>query len=516
MLRWSLYCILGAFSAAAASQGLRIEHVQVSSPERASVLRDATVEIRDGRIASISSGSASSHKLGPSRVKAIDGRGLYLAPGLIDSHVHLTNVPGMTPQQAQLHPEIAQAARRQEPRSFLYFGFTTLIDLISTPETMARWKSQGLVPDTYFCGAAPLIDGYPTNWSPKPARYEEMPYFIVENGAESSVPAGIDIAAHTPEAVVARIKADGAICVKTFFDRGPDPRASLPVPQLETIRALVRAAHAAGLPVLLHASSTEAQAFGLDAGVDIMAHGLWNWGEESVAATGLTRAVQATLNRVIQMNVGWQPTFRVGMGFRDLLLPSFLSDPSLPHVLPASLIEWYGTEEGQSFHNQLASGFLAASNGDAKAMEAQVNEIYSTNFGKLERSTRYMAEHGGRLLFGTDTPCAPLYTNPPGLNGWWEIQSLAAAGVTPSQIFRAATLANAQALGLDQQIGTVQVGKRANLLLLRDDPSQTIQAYAHIVKVILGGKPLDPAELAADHDGKVRAAFRFHGNSASK
>ncbi len=505
MLRRSLYCILGAFSTMATSQELRIEHVQVSSPERASVLRDATVEIRDGRIAAISSGSASSHQIGrSSRVEAIDGRGLYLAPGLIDSHVHLTNVPGMTPQQAQLHPDIAQAARRQEPRSFLYFGFTTLIDLTATLETMARWKSQDVVPDTYFCGAAPLIDGYPTNWSPKPARYEEMPYFVVERGAESSLPAGIDVAGHTPEAVVARMKADGAIWVKTFFDRGPDPRASLPVPQLETIRALVRAAHAAGLPVLLHASSREAQEFGLDAGVDIMAHGLWNWGEESASATGLTPAVQATLNRVIQKNVGWQPTFRVGMGFRDLLLPSFLLDPSLPHVQPASLIEWYGTEEGQSFHIQLASGFLAASNGDAKAMEAQVNEIYSTNFGKLERATRYLAEHGGRFLFGTDTPCAPLYSNPPGLNGWWEIQSLAAAGVTPAQIFRAATLTNAQALSLDQQIGTVQVGKRANLLLLRDDPSQTIQAYAHIVKVILGGRLLDPADLAADHGGKVR------------
>ena len=156
------------------------------------------------------------------------------------------------------------------------------------------------------------------------------------------------------------------------------------------------------------------------------------------------------------------------------------------------------TEEGQSFHNQLAAGFLAATHGDAKAMEAQVNEIYSANFGKLERATRYLADHEGRLLFGTDTPCASLYSNPPGLNGWWEIQSLAAAGATPAQIFRAATLANAQALRLDQQIGSVQVGKRANLLLLRDDPTQSIQAYAHIVKVILGGELLNPADLAAD------------------
>jgi imidazolonepropionase-like amidohydrolase len=82
------------------------------------------------------------------------------------------------------------------------------------------------------------------------------------------------------------------------------------------------------------------------------------------------------------------------------------------------------------------------------------------------------------------------------------MQSLTASGVTPMQIFRAATVANAQALGLDREIGTVEVGKRANLLLLRDDPTQTIQAYAHIVKVILGGRLLDPTDLTANSRGK--------------
>ncbi len=69
------------------------------------------------------------------------------------------------------------------------------------------------------------------------------------------------------------MKADGAICVKTFFERGFGGVRDLPVPKLETIRALVKAAHAAGLPVLIHANTDEAQRFGLDAGVDIL--GAW-------------------------------------------------------------------------------------------------------------------------------------------------------------------------------------------------------------------------------------------------
>jgi imidazolonepropionase-like amidohydrolase len=79
-----------------------------------------------------------------------------------------------------------------------------------------------------------------------------------------------------------------------------------------------------------------------------------------------------------------------------------------------------------------------------------------------------------------------------------EIHRLLDAGVTPAQIFEAATLRNARALRLDHEIGTVEVGKRANLLLVPADPRQTVQAYAGIVKVILGGRVLDPATLAAN------------------
>jgi imidazolonepropionase-like amidohydrolase len=71
------------------------------------------------------------------------------------------------------------------------------------------------------------------------------------------------------------------------------------------------------------------------------------------------------------------------------------------------------------------------------------------------------------------------------------------AGMTPAQIFQAATLSNARAVKLDNEIGTVQVGKRANLLLLREDPRQSIEAYSGIVKVILGGRVLDREGLAA-------------------
>jgi len=79
---------------------------------------------------------------------------------------------------------------------------------------------------------------------------------------------------------------------------------------------------------------------------------------------------------------------------------------------------------------------------------------------------------------------------------------LVAAGMTPAQVLRAATLANAEALRMTKDLGTVQAGKRANLLLMRDDPMHSVDAYASIVKVVVGGRMLDASELVASRAAK--------------
>jgi imidazolonepropionase-like amidohydrolase len=66
------------------------------SPERAAPLLKATVSIRNDRIVSVgNSPSRNSDRI-------IDGSGLYLTPGLIDSHVHLGDVPRMTLEQLEM------------------------------------------------------------------------------------------------------------------------------------------------------------------------------------------------------------------------------------------------------------------------------------------------------------------------------------------------------------------------------------------------------------------------------
>jgi imidazolonepropionase-like amidohydrolase len=490
---WSVLAatLPGAVSAA----DLQIEHVTIVSPERDSPMRDALVRIHDGCIVAISKvEGAIAHSSGDTIV--MDGSGLFLAPGLIDSHVHLGGIPGMTPEQEAQHPEIASAARDQIPRSYLLYGFTSVIDLISTPQAMVPWKSHDIVPDTYFCGGAALMDGYAMNYAPKPQRYQRWPYMLIEPG--SPPPAGIDPAMHTPQAVVSRMKADGAICVKTFFERGFGGVHDLPVPKLETIREVVKAAHAVGLPVLMHGNSDEAHGFGLDAGVDIMAHGLWNWHLQPAKTSEVTPGIKQILDDELAQNVGYQPTMQVLYGIRDLFSTSFLSDPRLSRVLPSSLIDWYRSTEGQWFRVAVSRDQKSLTGLESSQLEHAMDEGIGPVIDRGKHATAYVVARHGRILFGTDTPSAPTYANPPGLNGWLEMSRLVDAGETPAEIFKSATLTNAQALKLDRDIGTVEVGKRANLLLLRQDPTQTIDAYAGIAKVILNGRVLDPSELAAN------------------
>ena len=78
-------------------------------------------------------------------------------------------------------------------------------------------------------------------------------------------------------------------------------------------------------------------------------------------------------------------------------------------------------------------------------------------------------------------------------------------GARPAEqkLFRALTLDNARRLGLQKQIGTVEPGKTANLLLLRADPVRSVEAYDTIEMVFLHGRPIPRAELSARTSAKA-------------
>lgn len=84
-----------------------------------------------------------------------------------------------------------------------------------------------------------------------------------------------------------------------------------------------------------------------------------------------------------------------------------------------------------------------------------------------------------------------------GLNGYLEMQQLHEAGLSLEQIFQAATINNAREFKLDSQVGTIEPGKIANLVLLRKSPLVGADAYDSIATVWVHGKQMSRESLAA-------------------
>ena len=103
------------------------------------------------------------------KFEKIDGTGKFLVPGLIDSHVHATEVQGMLPHHMEKYPELTEEFNKQMPRSYLYHGFTTLINLGGiSEEQIASFNAQPIKPDLFHTGrsGASVANGYPMNFAP--------------------------------------------------------------------------------------------------------------------------------------------------------------------------------------------------------------------------------------------------------------------------------------------------------------------------------------------------------------
>jgi imidazolonepropionase-like amidohydrolase len=64
------------------------------------------------------------------------------------------------------------------------------------------------------------------------------------------------------------------------------------------------------------------------------------------------------------------------------------------------------------------------------------------------------------------------------------------AGVPLNQILASATINNAKAFKLDSDVGSIKVGKKANLILMTKNPLKEIEAYNTIENIVLGGEVL--------------------------
>jgi imidazolonepropionase-like amidohydrolase len=325
---------------------------------------------------------------------------------------------------------------------------------------------------------------------PPALRFERYPNFLYDPAQRADIPAKYAPEEHTPEAAVQRVAAGGGRCVKVHYEPGFGPFAGkLPVPTRALLRSAREASHKRGLPLLLHANSIAAHRFAVDVQPDAVVHGMWNWGAND-DAPALPADVVQVLDAEREHGIGMMPTSRVIGGLADLFRSDFLEDPQVARVLPHQLVSWYRSREGQWFARETAEGFRGAPAERARNILREVQ-------ARGQRAAVHFANGGGRILFGSDTPSAPTYANPPGYNGYLELRELESSGISPRQLLAASTIENARLFHLEKDYGTVEPGKIASLLLLNADPLRSTAAFDAIDTVVVRGRVISRSTLSA-------------------
>ena len=350
--------------------------------------------------------------------EVVDAAGWTLLPGLIDSHVHL--VPGALEQS-------------------LTFGVTTVLDMFSKPELVARAKEQARfrsdLTDVLSSGiGATAPDGHPS------AMYAPFPTLT---------------GAHQAEQFVAERIEEGSDYLKVISGIG----GLWPSLDSETINALTAAAHARGLLVVAHVSSTEGVEQVVSAGVDVLAH---------VPADA--ELDQALVARIAGAGIAVGPTLAtIENTLGEAGGAAVAADPRLAEFL------------GEAWVHRLNSG--------APSLGGRTLPPYS----RAEGNVRLLAAAGVTVLAGTDAP------NPGTVFGaslHRELELLVRSGLGPAQALAAATSEPARVFGLSDR-GRVAAGLRADLVLVSGDPLQDITATRSIERIWRGGTACDRGAFVA-------------------
>ncbi|HEX9929763.1 MAG TPA: amidohydrolase family protein [Pyrinomonadaceae bacterium] len=125
---------------------------------------------------------------------------------------------------------------------------------------------------------------------------------------------------------------------------------------------------------------------------------------------------------------------------------------------------------------------------DSMGVPAEIEERAKLSFALSLRVTKALQQAGIPLTVGTDLVV-------PGHSQYREIELLVQAGLSPIEAIKAATIVPAQTLNLDKKLGTIEVGKLADLILVDGNPHDRISEIRNVKFVVKNGKMYDTATL---------------------
>ena len=382
----------------------------------------------------------------------VEGQGLWAVPGLIDTHIHLALTgPGTLPLNLAL-------------------GVTTVRDLGSDLTFLQeqRRQQEGGEAGARLLYTGPMIDGPEATWP-----------------ALVSTTSSAEEAAH---AVEERIEA-GADAIKLYTTL-----------ELESLRRCIEQADGR-LPVTGHLGRTLASE-AMKAGINGLEHALLTPYNDLVPEDHRTSRDELMLTPGFwqKVNAGWLAADLAADHVKrwiDLLVERDVSFCPTLTVLPGADAPDEDAYDHLPSYRKMREERMRLAGRQAPVLTDETRERLRPGRGKLQELVRRVHQAGGRVIAGTDTGAVGVV---PGFSLHTELGFLSGAGLSNMDVILAATSRAAEALWRDD-LGAVQPGKRADILLLRTDPLADLAALRDIQHVIQDGHVLDPADLFAEARG---------------
>jgi imidazolonepropionase-like amidohydrolase len=174
-----------------------------------------------------------------------------------------------------------------------------------------------------------------------------------------------------------------------------------------------------------------------------------------------------------------------------------------------TLIVSYGTQFGENFwydrtevwKNEHLLSFTPQSIIDARSRRRSTSEYGDYGHIEISKYVKQIADGGTKVNLGAHGQLQ-------GLGAHWELWMLAQGGMTPLQAIRCATMNGASYLGMDKEIGSLETGKLADLIVLNENPLIDIRNSEKIKYVMINGRLYD-AESMNETGNREKPRMRF-------
>lgn len=453
------------------AEDIMIDGANIYNGVELEAIQNGRIIISEGRIICIGKADDCAE---PEAADVHNAAGMWITPGLIDAHVHFSQTAWFDGRPdagdfRDLYPYAeVQSFRKNHPesyfRAYACSGVTAVYDVGGFPWTWdMRDLSKHHTGAPHIAAAGPLVSHGARTILNVPS--EEVMHMLEdpEAGRES----------------VRYLAAFGSDALKIWFLPVRDEALQ---PEIDArVLAAIDEANQLGLPVIVHATTLREAKVAVGAGIHLLVHSVF------------TEPVDDEfVEMVVAAGTIYTPTLTVRGGYPQMFRA--IATGEAPHLDDdGNCAEAYSLdiiEKSLSLGDHPSAASIIERFADAPADIGLA--IPQVTLDNLKR----MYEAGATIVMGTDAG------NPGTLHGpsvFGEMEAMQSAGIPAKEIIRMSTANGAKAMRRDD-IGTLEVGNYADLVLYRSDPGADIANARSMAYIMRGGDIKPRADLARQDD----------------